>query len=104
MSANVVGNVMGRYHPHSNDAIYDALVRMSQEFASRYPTVAKEDLVARAPEVILELHAGWTPTREKREQLVADWAALPSLYCTWMSSRSKRFISTGFGSSSVRMI
>jgi DNA gyrase subunit A len=38
-SARVVGDVMGWFHPHSNDAIYDALVRMGQEFASRYPTV-----------------------------------------------------------------
>ena len=37
--ARVVGDVMGWYHPHSNDAIYDALVRLGQDFASRYPLV-----------------------------------------------------------------
>jgi DNA gyrase subunit A len=37
--ARVVGDVMGWFHPHSNDAIYDALVRLGQEFASRYPLV-----------------------------------------------------------------
>ncbi|NNC75591.1 MAG: DNA gyrase subunit A, partial [Acidimicrobiia bacterium] len=37
--ARVVGDVMGRFHPHSNDAIYDALVRLGQDFASRYPVV-----------------------------------------------------------------
>jgi len=37
--ARVIGDVMGWFHPHSNDAIYDALVRMGQDFASRYPLV-----------------------------------------------------------------
>ncbi|MEQ9145047.1 MAG: DNA topoisomerase IV subunit A [Parvibaculaceae bacterium] len=36
-SARIVGEVMGRYHPHGDQAIYDALVRLSQEFAQRYP-------------------------------------------------------------------
>src|SRR4030065_1704508 len=35
-SARVVGDVMGWFHPHGNDAIYDALVRMGQDFAIRY--------------------------------------------------------------------
>ncbi|MFN0022642.1 MAG: DNA topoisomerase IV subunit A [Parvularculaceae bacterium] len=38
-SAGVVGEVMGKYHPHGNDAIYDAMVRLAQEFASRVPLV-----------------------------------------------------------------
>lgn len=37
--ARVVGDVMGWYHPHSNDAIYDALVRLGQDFATRYPLI-----------------------------------------------------------------
>ncbi|MCH7668847.1 MAG: DNA gyrase subunit A [Acidobacteria bacterium] len=37
--ARVIGDVMGWFHPHSNDAIYDALVRLGQDFASRYPLV-----------------------------------------------------------------
>jgi len=37
--ARVIGDVMGWFHPHSNDAIYDALVRLGQDFASRYPMV-----------------------------------------------------------------
>ena len=37
--ARVVGEVMGRYHPHGDSAIYDTLVRMAQEFAMRYPLV-----------------------------------------------------------------
>jgi DNA gyrase subunit A len=38
-SARVIGDVMGWFHPHSNDAIYDAMVRLGQDFASRYPLV-----------------------------------------------------------------
>jgi DNA gyrase subunit A len=37
--ARVVGDVMGWFHPHSNDAIYDALVRLGQDFSQRYPLV-----------------------------------------------------------------
>ncbi len=38
-SANTVGEVMGRYHPHGDSAIYDSLVRMAQDFSLRYPLV-----------------------------------------------------------------
>jgi DNA gyrase subunit A len=37
--ARVVGDVMGKFHPHGNQAIYDALVRMAQPFSLRYPLV-----------------------------------------------------------------
>ncbi|HEX2559153.1 DNA gyrase subunit A, partial [Phenylobacterium sp.] len=37
--AKVVGEVMGQYHPHGDQAIYDALVRLAQDFAQRYPLV-----------------------------------------------------------------
>ncbi len=38
-SARVVGDVMGKYHPHGDQSIYDALVRLAQEFSVRYPLV-----------------------------------------------------------------
>jgi len=38
-SAKIVGDVMGSFHPHGDQAIYDALVRLAQDFASRYPLV-----------------------------------------------------------------
>lgn len=38
-SARVVGDVIGKYHPHSNDAVYFSLVRMAQEFSLRVPLV-----------------------------------------------------------------
>ncbi|QQR60378.1 DNA gyrase subunit A [Candidatus Uhrbacteria bacterium] len=38
-SATVVGEVLGKYHPHGDTAVYDSMVRMAQEFAMRYPLV-----------------------------------------------------------------
>ena len=37
--ARVVGDVIGKYHPHGDQSVYDAMVRLSQEFAVRYPLV-----------------------------------------------------------------
>src|SRR5437588_3645119 len=36
-SAKIVGDVMGNFHPHGDQAVYDALVRLAQDFAQRYP-------------------------------------------------------------------
>jgi len=38
-SARVVGDVIGKYHPHGDQSVYDALVRLAQDFAVRYPLV-----------------------------------------------------------------
>ncbi|EAI3916798.1 DNA gyrase subunit A [Campylobacter upsaliensis] len=38
-SARIVGDVIGKYHPHGDKAVYDALVRMAQSFSMRYPSV-----------------------------------------------------------------
>ena len=38
-SAKIVGDVMGNFHPHGDQAVYDALVRLAQDFASRYPLI-----------------------------------------------------------------
>ena len=38
-SARVVGDVMGQYHPHGDQAIYDAMVRMAQNFSMRLPLI-----------------------------------------------------------------
>ena len=37
--SKVVGDVMGNYHPHGNDAIYGTLVRLGQHFSTRYPLI-----------------------------------------------------------------
>ena len=39
-SATAVGDIMGRYHPHGNDSIYDAMVRMAQDFSMRYMLIS----------------------------------------------------------------
>src|SRR5690349_17083773 len=38
-SARIVGEVLGKYHPHGDVAVYDALVRMAQDFSMRYPLI-----------------------------------------------------------------
>src|SRR5712675_777349 len=38
-SARIVGDVMGKYHPHGDAAIYDTIVRLAQDFSMRYPLV-----------------------------------------------------------------
>ncbi len=38
-SARIVGEVLGKYHPHGDNAVYDALVRMAQDFSLRYPLI-----------------------------------------------------------------
>ena len=40
--ANIVGEVLGCYHPHSDTAVYDALVRMAQNFSMRYPLITSQ--------------------------------------------------------------
>jgi DNA gyrase subunit A len=39
-SARIVGDVLGKYHPHGDQAVYDSLVRMAQDFSLRYPLIA----------------------------------------------------------------
>ncbi len=39
-SARIVGDVIGKYHPHGDTAVYDAIVRMAQDFSLRYPLIA----------------------------------------------------------------
>jgi len=38
-SARVVGDVIGKYHPHGDTAVYDTIVRMAQDFSLRYPLI-----------------------------------------------------------------
>ena len=38
-SARVVGDVIGKYHPHGDSSVYDAMVRVAQDFSLRYPLV-----------------------------------------------------------------
>lgn len=43
-SARIVGDVMGKFHPHGDQAIYDALVRAAQDFSLRYPLINAQPL------------------------------------------------------------
>jgi DNA gyrase subunit A len=38
-SVRIVGEVLGKYHPHGDSSVYDAMVRMAQDFSMRYPLV-----------------------------------------------------------------
>jgi DNA gyrase subunit A len=41
-SARIVGEVLGKYHPHGDTAVYDAMVRMAQEWNMRYPVIDRQ--------------------------------------------------------------
>ncbi|MCT8991269.1 DNA topoisomerase IV subunit A [Chelativorans sp. SCAU2101] len=106
--ARIVGDVMGKFHPHGDQSIYDALVRLAQPFAMRYPLVdgqgnfgnidgdnaaAMRYTEARMTEVAVELLAGITedavdfrPTyNEEDEEPVVLPGAFPNLLCNGSS-------------------
>jgi len=58
-SARIVGDVMGKYHPHGDAPIYDALVRLAQDFTVRYPLIQGQgNFGCLAGETEVELHTG----------------------------------------------
>jgi topoisomerase-4 subunit A len=102
--ARIVGEVMGKFHPHGDQSIYDALVRLAQDFAVRYPLVdgqgnfgnidgdnaaAMRYTEARMTEVATELLSGiaedavdYRPTyNEEDEEPVVLPGAFPNLLC-----------------------
>jgi len=106
--ARIVGDVMGKFHPHGDQSIYDALVRLAQPFAMRYPLVdgqgnfgnidgdnaaAMRYTEARMTEVAAELLSGITedavdfrPTyNEEDEEPVVLPGAFPNLLCNGSS-------------------
>ena len=52
-SARIVGDVMGKYHPHGDSSVYDALVRMAQDFSMRYELVAVSYTHLTLPTILL---------------------------------------------------
>ena len=46
-SARVVGDVIGKYHPHGDTAVYDTIVRMAQDFSMRYPLIDGQETLGR---------------------------------------------------------
>ena len=106
--ARIVGDVMGKFHPHGDQSIYDALVRLAQPFAMRYPladgqgnfgnidgdnAAAMRYTEARMTEVAVELLSGITedavdfrPTyNEEDEEPVVLPGAFPNLLCNGSS-------------------
>jgi DNA gyrase subunit A len=81
-SATVVGDVLGKYHPHGDSAVYDTLVRMVQDFSLRYPLVDGQgnfgsidgDSAAAYRYTEARLAAPATELLEDIEQETVDWA------------------------------
>ena len=88
-SAAVVGEVLGKYHPHGDQAVYDTMVRLAQPFSQRYPLVRGEGsfgsldgdgaaamryteakLAPLAEELFKDIRENTTPTRPN----IAQWA------------------------------
>src|SRR5215470_3871865 len=96
-SARVVGDVLGKYHPHGDQAAYEALVRMAQDFSLRYPLVHGEGnfgsldgdgaaayrytearLTALAEEMLEDLGAETVPLRATFDAMLEEPTVLPS--------------------------
>ena len=96
-SARVVGEVIGKYHPHGDAAVYDAMVRMAQDFSLRYPLVdgqgnfgsvdgdgaaamryTEAKLSAIAGELLADLKAETVSFRENYDASLTEPAVLPA--------------------------
>ncbi len=68
-SARIVGEVLGKYHPHGDTAVYDTMVRMVQDFSLRYPLVDGQgnfgSLDGDAPAAMRYTEARMTPIAEE---------------------------------------
>src|ERR1700686_2926697 len=83
-SAKIVGDVMGNFHPHGDQAIYDALVRLAQDFSSRYPLVDGQGNFGNVdgdnPAAMDEDAVDFRPTYDGSEEVpVVLPAAIPNL-------------------------
>jgi len=54
-SARIVGDVMGKFHPHGDQAIYESLVRLSQDFSTRVPLIQDKVILVILMEITLQL-------------------------------------------------
>ena len=54
-SARIVGEVLGKFHPHGDTAVYDAMVRMAQDFSLRYTLVEGQGNFGSIDEILLQL-------------------------------------------------
>jgi topoisomerase IV subunit A len=88
-SARVVGDVLGRYHPHGDSAAYDALVRMAQGFSQRYPA-------DRRPGQLRQ------PRRRRRRGHALHRGAPGAHHCACCSTRSTKARSTSSPTTTAR--
>src|SRR5512142_1954728 len=75
-SARIVGEVLGKYHPHGDSAVYDTMVRMAQEFSMRYP----EARLARiAEEMLRDLQKNTVDFTPNFDDTLKEPSVLPAL-------------------------
>ncbi len=106
-SARIVGEVLGKYHPHGDVALYDALVRLAQEFTTRYPLVdghgnfgsqdgdsaaamryTEARLSAIAGEMLTDLHKETVDFRPNFDESLKEPAVLPSRFPNLLANGS----------------
>ena len=106
-SARIVGEVLGKYHPHGDVALYDALVRLAQEFTTRYPLVdghgnfgsqdgdsaaamryTEARLSAIAGEMLTDLHKETVDFRPNFDESLEEPAVLPSRFPNLLANGS----------------
>src|ERR1051326_5533355 len=71
-SANVVGDVLGGYHPHGDTAVYDSMVRMAQDFSLRYPLI---DGQGNAGSIDGDSAAAYRDTEARLERIATEMLA-----------------------------
>jgi len=106
-SARIVGEVLGKYHPHGDVALYDALVRLAQDFSTHYPLVdghgnfgsqdgdsaaamryTEARLSAIAGEMLTELHKETVDFRPNFDESLQEPAVLPSRFPNLLANGS----------------
>ena len=99
-SARIVGDVMGKYHPHGDSAIYDAMVRMAQDFSYRYPLVNGHAYSFRKPPISVERISLPSLKAPAPENPVVIWQGLQCLHAPFCRLKQCRF-SMGLPFSSI---
>lgn len=106
-SARIVGEVLGKYHPHGDAALYDAMVRMTQDFSTRYPLVdghgnfgsldgdaaaamryTEARLSPLAMELLAELHKDTVDFRPNFDESLQEPVVLPSRFPNLLANGS----------------
>ena len=86
-SATIVGDVLGKYHPHGDSSVYDAMVRLAQDFSMRYPLIDGQGTTARS--TAIRPRPTGTPRRGSPS---SRWSSSPT--STRSASTSRRTTTT----------